>query len=259
MKIEALPIAMRMLRRNAAAGELHVLLLALLIAIASVTTVGFFADRVQSALDRQANDLLGGDLAVIADHPVPQAFREAAQREKLAMADTLTFPSMVSSPAGVSLAEVKAVTDAYPLRGHLRISEGHDTLEREVEGGPRAGTVWIGAPLAPRLGLGIGDSLQVGRASLRVAAIIAREPDSVLDYFGIAPRVLMNRADLEATQLIQVGSRVGYRLLVAGDPKAIERYRAAVKPAVGRGERVEGVRDARSEVRVALERAQRFL
>src|SRR5438045_9359613 len=102
-------IALRMLRRNAAAGELHVLLLGLLIAIASVTTVGFFADRVLAALDRQANDLLGGDLAVIADHPVPPPFRDTAQRERLAMAETQVFPSMVSATGGVSRAEGEAV------------------------------------------------------------------------------------------------------------------------------------------------------
>src|SRR5688500_11824498 len=98
---------MRMLRRNWSAGELRVLLLALLIAVASVTTVGFFADRVQAALDLQANELLGGDLVVIADHPVPPAFLEAARAQKLNIAQTRTFPSMVSAgPGGVNLAEI---------------------------------------------------------------------------------------------------------------------------------------------------------
>src|SRR5437588_12735021 len=110
-------LAMRMLRRNASAGELRVLLLALLIAVASVTTVSFFADRVQGALDQQANELLGGDLAVIADRPLPADFSLAAAAAGLMSAQTKTFPSMVSTPQGVNLAEVKAVTAAYPLRG----------------------------------------------------------------------------------------------------------------------------------------------
>src|SRR5207344_567908 len=108
-------------------------------------------------------------------------------------------------------------------------------------------------------GVKVGDTLKVGRAQLAISEIITREPDSVLDYFGIAPRVLMNEADLESTGLIQVGSRVTHRLLVRGDMKAVERFRAQAKSALGRGERLEGVRDARSEVRVALERSQRFL
>jgi putative ABC transport system permease protein len=257
--MKRVPIAMRMLRRNWSAGELRVLLLALFIAVASVTTVGFFADRVQAALDRQANELLGGDLVVIADHPVPAAFRDRARAEGLAIAETLTFPSMVSAQGGVNLAEIKAVSDNFPLRGKVRVSLGPAGGEKEVAGGPKPGTAWIGSPLAARLGLAVGDTLQVGRASVTVAEVITREPDSVLDYFGIAPRVLINVADLPATQLVQVGSRVTYRLLVGGETKAVERFRDAVKPGIARGERVEGVRDSRGEVRVALERAQRFL
>jgi putative ABC transport system permease protein len=248
-----------MLRRNWSAGELRVLVLALVIAVASVTTVGFFADRVQSALDRQANELLGGDLVVIGDKPLPPEFAAAAKRDGLAYATTRTFPSMVSATGGVNLAEIKAVSDAFPLRGRLRITQAPGEPEREVEGGPKPGTAWIGAPLVGRIGAQVGDTLKVGRASLTIAAIITREPDSVLDYFGIAPRVLIHDSDVDATGLVQVGSRIGYRLLVSGEPKAVQRFRDEMTPTLGRGQRIEGVRDARSEVRTALERAQRFL
>jgi putative ABC transport system permease protein len=257
--MKAFLLSMRMLRRNWAAGELRVLLLALLIAVGSVTTVGFFADRVQGALDAQANELLGGDLVLIADHPVPPAFVEAARARRLEMAQTRTFPSMVAAGSAVNLAEIKAVTDGFPLRGRLRIADAVGAPDREVDGGPRPGTVWIGVALAGRLGLRVGDTLNVGRAPLAVAAIIVREPDSMLDYFGIAPRVLMHDADVAATGLIQVGSRVTHRLLVRGEAEALDRFRAESTPRLGRGERIEGVRDARSEVRTALERAQRFL
>jgi putative ABC transport system permease protein len=252
------PIAMRMLRRNWSAGELRVLLLALFIAVTSVTTVGFFADRVQSALDRQANDLIGADLVVIADHPVPPAFFEKARAEGLTIAETRTFPSMVSTESGFSLAEIKAASDRFPLRGKLRVTDAGGP-DHEIAGGAKPGTVWIAKALATRLDVKLGDRVRIGRAQLEVAAIIIREPDSVLDYLGIAPRVLIHLDDLEATGLIQVGSRVGYRLLVGGEQDAVDRFRSAMKPKVGRGERLEGVRDSRSEVRVALERAQRFL
>src|SRR5512140_2165673 len=120
-RVKNFPLAMRMLRRNASAAELRVLLLALVIAIASVTTVGFFADRVQAALDRQANELLGGDLVLIADHPVPPKFAELAAADGLVSARTRTFPSMVSGGGAVNLAEVKAVSAAFPLRGRIRL------------------------------------------------------------------------------------------------------------------------------------------
>jgi putative ABC transport system permease protein len=257
--VKRIPIAMRMLRRNWSAGELRVLLLALFIAVASVTTVGFFADRVQSALDRQANELLGGDLVLIADKPIPPEFAESAKRSGLALAQTRTFPSMVSAAGGVNLSEIKAVTAGFPLRGRIRVADAVGGPEREVDGGPVPGSVWIAAALSQRINAKVGDTLQVGRAPLRVAAIITREPDSVLDYFGIAPRVLMNDADVDATGLVQVGSRIAHRLLVAGDPVGVQQYRTQNAPKLARGQRMEGVRDARSEVRVALERAQRFL
>ncbi|HSJ98099.1 MAG TPA: FtsX-like permease family protein, partial [Myxococcota bacterium] len=254
-----LPLAMRMLRRNWAAGELRVLLLALVIAVASVTTVGFFADRVQGALDAQANELLGGDLVLVADKPIPPAFVEAARGHGLGIAMTRTFPSMVAAGEGVILAEIRAVTAAFPLRGRIRVADAIGAAEREVDGGPKAGTAWIAVALAGRLGIGVGDRLGVGRTRLEVAAIITREPDSVLDYFGIAPRVLISDDDLAATGLIQVGSRVRHRLLVSGTPQAVERFRAEAAPRLERGQRLESVRDSRSEVGTALDRAQRFL
>ena len=254
-----LSIAMKMLRRNAHAGEARVLAAALFVAVASVTTVGFFADRVQGALDRQANELLGGDLVVIADHPVPAPFLARAGKDGLQWAASTTFPSMVSGDDGVSLSEIKAVSDSFPLRGRIRVADAPAAPDREASGSPRPGTVWVGAALVSRIGARVGGTIRVGNASLAVAAVITREPDSVLDFFGIAPRVLMNEADLEATGLVQVGSRITWRLLVAGEPRAVARYDEEMRPRLARGERLEGVRDARSEVRVSLERAQRFL
>lgn len=257
--MKRIALAARMLRRNWSAGELRVLLVALFIAVASVTTVGFFADRVQGALDRQANELLGGDLVVASDHPLAPAFGAAARAAGLATAQTQTFPSMVAAlGGGTGLADIRAVSDNFPLRGRVRVTEAIGAPEHEAEGAPRPGTAWIAVALAGRLGVKTGDALKVGNATLTVAELITREPDSVLEYFGIAPRVLMNEADLAGTGLIQVGSRVGYRMLLAGEPKALAQFRAQA-PKPGRGERIEGVRDSRSEVRMALERSQRFL
>ena len=248
-----------MLRRNAAAGELRVLAAALLIAVASVASVGFFADRVQRGLARQANELLGGDLAVESDHRLPPAYAEAARRAGLQMAETATFPSMVSAAGATSLADIKAVPRNFPLRGRVRITAAPGAPDHEAEAGPAPGTSWIAPAIAARLGLAVGQRMKVGRIELEVAAIVSREPDSVLEYFGIAPRVMMNDADLAATGLVQVGSRIGYKLLVAGDTAAVERLRRELAPKLARGERLEGVRDSRGEVRAALDRAQRFL
>ena len=239
------------------------LLVALLIAVMSVTTVSFFADRVESALNRQASELIAADAVVLTDKPIAAKFREEAIRLGLKTAEATTFPSMVSgdqeSGQGVNLAELKAITDGFPLRGKIRISDQPGGVSRDADGIPAAGSVWVPEVLLARINAKVGDELRVGALKLKVAAIIVKEPDSVLDYFGIAPRVMLNMRDLAATNLMQVGSRATYRFLLAGEPKAVDEFRETFKGKLQRGERVEGVRDARSEVRVALERAQRFL
>ena len=258
-----LKLSLRMLKRNWSAGESRVLLFALFIAVASVTTVGFFADRVEQALRLQANEMIGADLVVISDHVIPPALREPAANLPLRQVETVTFPSMVSHPVadgGANLAELKVVTEGFPLRGKLRISEGlAATTDREADGIPERGTVWVAPALLGKINARVGDSVRVGGVSLKIAAVLTKEPDNVLDYFGIAPRVMLNAADLEATRLIQVGSRVTYRLLLSGDAETVDQYRTEAQPRLARGERIESVRDARSEVRVALERAGRFL
>ena len=125
---------------------------------------------------------------------------------------------MVAAPGGgVNLAEIKAVSDGFPLRGRIRVAPSPEAPDREAAGGPARGTVWIGVPMVARIGAKVGDVLQVGRARLAVAAVITREPDSVLDYFGLAPRVLMHDADVESTGLIKLGSAWSIRLLVSGE------------------------------------------
>ncbi|HEX9390867.1 MAG TPA: FtsX-like permease family protein [Usitatibacteraceae bacterium] len=256
-------LSLRMLRRNAKSGEARVLLVALFIAVMSVTTVAFFADRVESALNRQANELIAADAVVASNTPVAARFHEEAARLKLDTAESITFPSMVagdeSRGQGVNLAEIKAVTAGFPLRGKIRIADLPGQPDHIAEGVPTPGTIWVPEVLLTRLKVAVGDELKVGAISLKVVALITKEPDSVLDYFGIAPRVMMNRQDLDATKLIQVGSRVSYRLLLAGPPTAVQSFLATFKGNLARGERLESVRDARAEVRVALERAQNFL
>ncbi|MBL8520057.1 MAG: FtsX-like permease family protein [Betaproteobacteria bacterium] len=261
--MNAYGLSWRMLRRHFKLMETRVLFAALTLAVMSVTTVGFFADRVDAALKRQAGELIAADAVVIADKPVKDRFRDEAARLGLTRSESATFPSMVSGDAakgqGVNLAEIKAVDANFPLRGKLRIADTPGGPARDADGPPAPGTAWVPETLLVRLNAQVGDEIRLGAARLKLTHVLVKEPDSVLDYFGIAPRVLMNRADLPRTGLIQTGSRVTYRLLVAGEPAEVEAFRAAFRGKMERGERLESVKDARSEVRVALERSERFL
>lgn len=252
-------LALRLLWREARSGELRLLFLAVTIAVASLTCVGFFTDRVRQALESEATQLLGADLLLIADHPWSPAIIDRARRSGLRTAQTQTFPSMVMAGERAQLAEIKAVSAGYPLRGRLRIATGLNRPDAPAEVVPAPGTIWVDERLASSLALVPGGVLKIGASRLAVAAILTLEPDRGINFFGVAPRLLMNLDDLAATGLIQVGSRVGYRLLVAGEPAAVEAFRREIAPGLGRGERIEDTRGARPEIRNALDRGQRFL
>ncbi|MFB0937143.1 MAG: ABC transporter permease, partial [Propionivibrio sp.] len=192
---------LRMLRRDARAGELHLLVAALVVAVAALTAVGFFTDRVRQALTLEANQLLGADLLLTADRPWPSATAEDARWRGLVVAETRTFPSMVmfgeGDAARAQLAEIKAVSPGYPLRGALRVSSeanAADALAREI---PTAGTVWVDERLASLLGIRVGDSLSVGNLRLLVSFILTYEPDRGINFFSVAPRLLLYFCDLD--------------------------------------------------------------
>lgn len=241
------------------AGALRVLVFALVLAVAAISAVGFFTERVESALSQQGALLLGGDLAVLADHDIPRAFVDSARVHGLVAVKTYEFPSMVISGDNSQLVEIKAVENNFPLRGDLTL--GATALEdgKVVKASPNKGQVWIEPRLANLLGLRVGDQLAVGEQNLSVAAILLREPSRGGDMFSFAPRLMMNADDLAATKLIQYGSRVKYQLLVAGEPKQVQGFHTLMQSKLARGERIEDLRNARPEIKLALDKAEQFL
>ena len=252
-------LSLRFLRREWRAGELHVLLLAVVIAVASVTTVGFFTNRVQQALNSQANQLLGADLAIVSDHILAPIFVQRAAALHLEVARTVTFPSMVLHGEFSQLAEIKSVSAQYPLRGKLRISDQIFGAGYEPKGIPEPGAAWMEPRLLRQLNLEVGDVIELGVLPLKITAVLTQEPDRSGDFFSIAPRLMINLDDLPKTGLIQPGSRASYRTLIAGGMKATTEFQIWAKQHIGKGEKLESVQDARPEIRSALERAQKYL
>ncbi|MGE0384438.1 MAG: ABC transporter permease [Gammaproteobacteria bacterium] len=251
--------AVATLRRDLRAGELRLIAVALLVAVASVTAVEFFVDRVRGAMERDAGALLGGDLAIESAAPIPPEFLEQARELGLATATTAAFASVIGAGDRLQLTEVKAVDSAYPLRGTVAIATAPFAAAREVAGGPPAGELWADQRLLTMLGVGVGDSVDIGAIRLRIGAVLLLEPDRGGDLFNVAPRTLMNRADLPASRLILPGSRVNWRLLAAGDTGAIAAYRRWTQDRIAPGIRIRGVHDARPELTSALDRAGQFL
>ena len=248
-----------MLLRDWRAGELRVLALALVIAVASVTSVAFFADRVWQALTREANQMLGADVLLLSDHPFAPELREEAARRGLARAEGVSFVSMARAGDAAQLAGVKAVSSGYPLRGKLRIAPRLYAKDAETDAIPPPGTVWLDERLSAALGVAVGGQIELGNAHFTVGAVLTMEPDRGASFFNIAPRLLMRLDDLPATGLIQTGSRASYQLYVAGARAASAAYARWAKPRLGPGQRIESLGNARPEVRAGLDRAQQFL
>ncbi|WP_090658960.1 ABC transporter permease [Nitrosomonas marina] len=255
-----LKLSILMLRRDWRAGELYVLMLALIIAVSGMTTVAFFADRVDKTLSQESNQLLGADLLIISKRPLSGRYAEEAQRRGLKTASITQFPSMVSNGDANQLVMVKAVTEGYPLRGKLYLAGTSDNPENRIATRiPEQGTLWIDEKLLAYMDIRRGDQLEIGATQLTSAALIMREPDHSVGFIQMAPRVMINAADLSATGLIQEGSRITYQLLIAGEFSAVETYRNWAEKQIKSVERIEGIRDARPEIKSALERAEKFL
>lgn len=249
----------RFLRRDLRAGEVRVLLAALILAVTAVTAVGFLTDRAERAMLLKANRLLGGDAVLRADEPIREPARDLAREQGLRQTETASFKSMVRAGDVMRLVDVRALGAEYPLRGVFRLAEAEGAVARDANGAPDRGTAWLSRGGAQSLRVRVGDTLKLGNTEFRLAALVMQEPDAALDYFNIAPRVFLHLADLPATGLVQEGSRVTWRLVVAGEAAAAQRWVDAARASLERGQRLETVADARPEVRQALKRADQFL
>ncbi|MEO8716810.1 MAG: FtsX-like permease family protein [Burkholderiales bacterium] len=254
-----MPLALRMLGRDWRAGELRVLAAALVVAVASITSVAFFADRVSRALVRDAHQLLGADLVLVSDHAWKGEIGDEIARRNLQRAEALNFISMARGAAGSQLAGVKAVTDNYPLRGRLRIAPAPNAPDAAADAGPARGSVWLDERLISALGTPVGARLKLGNAEFTVGAVLTLEPERGANFFNIAPRLMMNLADVPATGLVQTGSRVWYYLYAAGEPAGVAQFEAWARERLERGQRVDNLESGRPEVRASIDRAQRFL
>jgi len=258
--------SLRMTARDWRAGELTMLLLALVLAVAALSSVGFLADRLHQGLERDARRMIAADFIVRSDHPVDPQFADKAKALGLDTATTAIFPSMVNStvPTPVSrLAAVKAVSAGYPLRGELKIALAAGAPDREVRGIPPPGEVWVDQQMLDALKARIGDKVKVGGRDFTIGALITRELDRGFAFVNFSPRLMMRADDLASTGLTGYGSRVTYRLLVAGGDEPVAEFAKWAHERVDngkmRGYALESLQDGQPQVRQTLDRASHFL
>jgi putative ABC transport system permease protein len=266
-----LSLILRFVQRELRTSEARILVLALALAVASVGAVGMFADRVKAAFANQANVLLGADVLISGDRELPRSLPEEAGRFGLKTTESIRFGSMVAArnsgatSGEAALSDVKAINAPYPLRGAIDVRGA--ATEKEPRGArkplakdqsvPKPGEVFIDERLASRLNVKLGDTIELGKLTPRVAQIFVEEPEVAGNFLSSAPKVLMNAVDLPASELLGPGSRAAYRLHVAGERS--EEFAQAIKPKLGPGQRMETVRELRPEVRNTLERSEQFL
>lgn len=235
---------------------LRLLFAAVLIAVAALSSVAFFADRVERALVLQGAALMAADLVVEQGTAIPPEWQMQAESLGLAHARTVTFPSVVLANERPLLVQAKAVEPAYPLRGRLQV----DTPGGVVEHAPAEGEAWLEGRLRDRLAVAIGaDKVQLGEVTLRAAGLLVDEPDRGGNLFQLAPRLMINYADVQRSGLLGPGSRVKHRLLLAGDDDAVAAMRSWLEQRLPPGSELADLANARPELRTALERARRFL
>jgi putative ABC transport system permease protein len=250
----------KMLLREWRGGELGILVAALVVAVAIVTGISAFTTRLQSSLEQESHRFLAADRVVKSGSELPLGWWTRAQNTELASARTLTFPSMVyAGDEAMQLASIKAVSETYPLRGALTFSEQAFGVKRKAATGPGRGQVWLDSRLFPLLDVAVGDSIFIGEASFNVAAAVGTEPDQAASMVAFGPRVLMHIDDIPATAVVQPGSRVEYRLLLAGDASALDDYVAWLAPQLQPGQSLVDVNNGQPGIGSALDRAEQFL
>lgn len=257
--MKRIKLAWRQTWRDLAAGEIRLMLMALVLAVMAVTAVGFITDRAELGLQQEANRLLGGDAALRADTPIDKKIDASAKKLNLLVAQTASFPSMVQTNESVMLADIKAVDSLYPLRGKFEIQHSNSKQNTSTQGGPAAGTLWLSTDAARKLNARIGQTITVGELSLIYSATLLQGPDAALNYFNVAPKVMIAYSDLASTGLVQNGSRIQYRLVVSGNNTNVQKFVTRTRQNLQRGQRLESSDDARPEMRSALDRASRFL
>jgi putative ABC transport system permease protein len=255
---------MSFLPRNLRSPELHWLLVALIISVASLSSVAYLADRMQRAFDRDAKQLIAADYLIQSDQPLPIIFQEQALSNGLRIAQTVVFPTMANFEEQSSFVSLKAVSSNYPLRGVIKVGNPvpyePDVAQSDI---PAPQTVWVDPALLPALNIRLGDNISLGQSTFKVTAVITQELDKGAGFLNFAPRVMMRHDELVKTGLIGFGSRVTYKLLLAGRDDQLVAYirwaQEKIQTLPLRGVRLEGVDNSQPFMRNTLERAEKFL
>jgi len=257
-------LALKMLLRTWRGGQLSLIVWSLVLAVSVVTSVSLLAERIERALSAESSAFLAADLVVRSNKLTQQEWVTKAQQQGIETSQMVSFASMVYHESDMHLASVKAVQSNYPLRGLIKRSTTPFTLDEAlielVDYGPAPGETWVDARLLPLLNIELGDTIELGETVLKVTQIIVEEPDGgSYSFFGA--RVLMNWNDVAAAEVVQPGSRVTYKYLMAAgaDTDAFSSYAEWLETQLSIHDRLITPNEAQASIASTMDRGRRFL
>ncbi|QUX91847.1 ABC transporter permease [Marinomonas sp. A3A] len=251
--------AFRLMFRDIRSGDLFTLLLALVISVSTVTSIGLFIDRLQLSFEQESANLLAADRLIRSDDIIPAEWEAQANELSLQTAQRTSFTTMMFAGDSLQLSQLSAVSDGYPLKGAYLVDDVLFGAGQRSTETPKQGEVWVSSRLASLLKISLGDQVEVGDAKLKVTKYLVRDPGSSTSAFAISPRAVMNMADLAATNVIIPGSRVRYSLLLAGDRASLDEYENWITPQLNEGQRWQTPTQRGERIGDTIGRAESFL
>ena len=215
------PLFRPLLTQSFKTTGIYLLIIALTLAISATTALKFSNEQIQNAVALQAAEMLAADLVLSDNEPLPEQWRDRARQLNLKQSEVTVFSSMAYTDAQFIMVNVKAIDQAFPLRGELRVQPAKRSIQ--------SGEIWLSQRAMDLLKVKLGDQLHIADAAFKVTAKIEQDSNQELGFSSFSPTVIISQADVARTNAIQVGSRIEYRLLMAGRPNDTQQFEALFK------------------------------
>ncbi len=251
--------ALRLLARDWRSGELSILAISIALAVSIVVGISTFVSSFQNALLSESGRFLAADMVVSSRSQPPEIWLVKAEQLGLGVASQIGFPSMAVTDDDMVLVSIKAVSDGYPLKGSLKWSKTAYGEVEEFSKIPEVGEVFLAPRLFGLLNLDNGDEVMVGQSTFKVSGAVRSEPDATTAIFGLGPRLMMNKADIPRTGVVQPGSRVQHRFLLSGNFKALDQYKEWIEPRLDDTQSLQTIQGSQPKIGATFDKAQGFL
>ncbi|WP_421418423.1 ABC transporter permease [Pseudoalteromonas lipolytica] len=252
-------LALKLFSREFKRGELTVISAAIALAVLTVLTLSMVTDRIGQSIAQKSSAFIAADRVLASNHQLPTEYLQKAQEQSLRTAKITYFDTMLFAGDEMQLGSVKAVSDSYPLKGELKVKTRLTSDAIVTDEVPKTGEVWLSESVFYALNIQVGSQVELGAATFTASRVVAEEPDAPFNVFSSSQRILINERDIDATQVIQPGSRVFYRQLYAGEQSDLDTFYAWLKPQMKENQQWYGVKDRQSPIANSLNRAESFL